>query len=62
MPPRKQNERSLHEIEMEEIRRQIQLLQETVNAQRTLLEAQRRRNDDNDDPWTTNSWYTQSSL
>jgi len=34
---------------MEEMRRQIQLLHETVNVQQALLEAQRRRNDDDDD-------------
>jgi len=39
MPPRRQNERSFYEIEMEEMRRQIQLLQETVNVQQDLLEA-----------------------
>jgi len=32
---------------MEEMRRHIQLLQETVNAQQALLEVQQRRNDDN---------------
>jgi len=46
MPPKRQNQRPLHEIEMEEMRRQIKLLQETVNVQQALLEAQRRRNDD----------------
>jgi outer membrane protein TolC len=46
MLPRKQNERSLHEIEMEEMRRQIQLLQETVKVQQALLEAHQRRLDD----------------
>jgi len=46
MPPRRQNERSFHEIEMEEMRRQIQLLQETVNVQQALLEAHKRRFDD----------------
>jgi len=46
MPPRRQNERSFHEIEMEEMRRQIQLLQETVNVQRASLEAHKRRFDD----------------
>jgi len=43
MPPKKQNQRSLDEIEMGEMRPQIQLLQETVNAQEAILEAQRRR-------------------
>lgn len=38
MSPRRQNERSLQE--MEEMRQQIQQLQETVNAQQALLEAQ----------------------
>jgi len=33
MPPRRQNEISLQEMSMEEMRRQIQQLQETVNAQ-----------------------------
>lgn len=33
-------------MEMEEMRRQIQELQETVNAQQAILEAQRRRDDD----------------
>jgi hypothetical protein len=33
MSPRRQNERSFHEIEMEEMRRKIQLLQETVKVQ-----------------------------
>jgi len=46
MSPRKQNEISLQEIEMEEMKRQIQQLQETINAQKALLEAQRRRVDD----------------
>ncbi|RHN65710.1 putative transcription factor interactor and regulator CCHC(Zn) family [Medicago truncatula] len=46
MPPRRQNERSFHEIEMEEMRRQIQLLQETVKVQQALLEANQRRFDD----------------
>ncbi|AES75827.2 hypothetical protein MTR_6g060120 [Medicago truncatula] len=46
MPPRRQNERSLQEMEMEEMRRQIQQLQETINAQQALLEAQRIRFDD----------------
>jgi len=32
IPPRKQNERSLQEIEMEEMRRKIQLQQKTFNA------------------------------
>jgi len=45
MPPRRKNERSLQEIEMEEMRQQIQLLQETINAQKALLEAQRRKVD-----------------
>ena len=40
MPPRKQNERNLQEIEMEETRQQIQQLQETVNSQQALLQAQ----------------------
>jgi hypothetical protein len=44
MPPRRQNERSLQE--MEEMRRQIQQLQEIVNAQQALLEAQQRRFED----------------
>jgi hypothetical protein len=44
MPPRRQNERSLQE--MEEMRQQIQQLQETVNAQQALLEAQQRRFED----------------
>jgi len=39
MPPRRQNERSLKETEMEEMRQKIQQLQETVNAQQSLLEA-----------------------
>jgi len=46
MPLRRQNERSLQEMKMEEMWRQIQLLQKTVNAQQALLEAQRRRVDD----------------
>jgi len=48
MPPRKQNEGSLHDIDMEEMRRQIQLLHETVSAQQAFLEAHRRRIDDDD--------------
>jgi hypothetical protein len=43
MSPRRQNERYLQEMEMEEMRRQIQQLQETVNAQQALLEVQQRR-------------------
>jgi len=39
MSPRKQNERSLHEMQMERMRQQIQLLHETVNVQQALLEA-----------------------
>jgi len=46
MPPRRQNELSFHEIEIEVMRRQIQLLQETVNVQQDLLEAHQRRFDD----------------
>jgi len=42
MPPRRQNEISLQEMEMEEMRRQIQQLQETVNSQQAILEAQQR--------------------
>ncbi|AES79241.1 hypothetical protein MTR_7g060240 [Medicago truncatula] len=37
MPHRKQNEISLQEIEMEEISRQVQLQQKTVNAQQPLF-------------------------
>lgn len=36
--PRRPNQRNLQEIEMEELRRQVQQLQETVNAQQALLE------------------------
>ena len=39
MSPRRQNERSFHEIEMQEMRQKIQLLQETVKVQQALLEA-----------------------
>jgi hypothetical protein len=46
MPPRRQNEISLHEVEIEEIRRQMQLLQETVNAQQIFSKPQQRRFDD----------------
>jgi len=46
MQPKKQNQRPLHQIEMKEMRRQIQLLQETVNAQQAFLEAQQRRFED----------------
>jgi len=46
MPPRRKNEISLQEMEMEEMRRQIQQLQETVNAQQALLQAQQRRFED----------------
>jgi len=46
MPPKKQNQRSLYEIEMEEKSRQIQLLHEIVNIQQALLEEKRRRFDD----------------
>jgi len=42
MSPRRQNERSFQEMEMEEMRRQIQQLQETVNSQQAILEAQQR--------------------
>ncbi|KEH19386.1 hypothetical protein MTR_8g054490 [Medicago truncatula] len=39
MPPRK-NDQTLRDIQMEEMKRQIQQLQETVNAQQAQLEAQ----------------------
>ena len=42
MPPRRKDERSLQEMEMEEMRRQIQQLQETVDSQQAILEAQQR--------------------
>jgi len=47
MPPKKQNQRPLREIMMEEMRRHIQLLQESANAQQAFFEVQRRRVDDN---------------
>ena len=39
MPPRRQNDQTLRDIQFEEMRRQIQQLQETVNTQHALLEA-----------------------
>ena len=36
MPPRR---RSVHEVEIEELRRQVQLLQEMVNVQQAQLDA-----------------------
>jgi len=42
MLPRRQNERSLQKMEMEEMGRQIQQPQETVNFQQAILEAQQR--------------------
>lgn len=44
MPPRK-NDQTLRDIQMEEMRRQIQQLQETVNAQQAQLEAQHMQSD-----------------
>jgi len=44
MPPRK-NDQTLRDIQMEEMRRQIQQLQETVNAQQAQLEAQYMQSD-----------------
>ncbi|XP_039686533.1 uncharacterized protein [Medicago truncatula] len=44
MPPRK-NDQTLRDIQMEEMRRQIQQLQEIVNAQQAQLEAQHMQSD-----------------
>lgn len=44
MPLRK-NDQTLRDIQMEEMRRQIQQLQETVNAQQAQLEAQHMQSD-----------------
>ncbi|KEH22241.1 hypothetical protein MTR_7g034745 [Medicago truncatula] len=44
MPPRK-NDQTLRDIQMEEMRRQIQQLQETINAQQEQLEAQHMQSD-----------------
>jgi len=44
MPPRK-NDQTLRDIQMEEMRRQIQQLQETVNVQQAQLEAQHMQSD-----------------
>jgi len=47
MPPRK-NDQTLRDIQMEEMRRQIQQLQETINAQQAQLEAQHMQSDDDE--------------
>ena len=52
MPPRK-NDQTLRDIQMEEMRRQIQQLQETVNVQQAQLEAQHMQSDV--DEWSRKS-------
>ncbi|KAJ1393075.1 hypothetical protein SESBI_35253 [Sesbania bispinosa] len=55
MPPR---QRPYHEIEMEELRRQLQQLQATVEIQQAQIEEQRRRlegeSDENDSTYDDN--------
>ena len=59
MPPRRQNQRNLHEIEMEELRQQIQRLQETVETQQAQLNRQRTTasTQDSDDSESSSSYY-----
>ncbi|KAJ1404194.1 hypothetical protein SESBI_26791 [Sesbania bispinosa] len=55
MPPR---QRPYHEIEMEELRRQLQQLQATVEIQQAQIEEQRKRlegeSDESDSPYADN--------
>lgn len=48
MPPRRQNDQTLRDIQFEEMRRQIQQLQETVDAQQALLGAHHRQSDNDE--------------
>ena len=52
MPPRR---RSVHEVEIEELRRQVQLLQEMVNVQQAQLDAQGKQIEDDSDSSDTSS-------
>ena len=52
MPPRR---RYVHEVEIKELRRQVQLLQEMVNVQQAQLDAQGKQIEDDSDSSDTSS-------
>ncbi|XP_027348022.1 uncharacterized protein LOC113859448 [Abrus precatorius] len=58
MPPRCQNRRNAQEIEMDELRRQIQELQEIVKEQQALLNRRRNSNSENDSEESNSSSNT----